>query len=59
LVDDKTKNGFYHTNIKQWIVDVDKQKYYEDRGYQTYRINLVEWLLNKRFILKNIRESII
>jgi hypothetical protein len=42
LVDDKYDNEQYTLNNKLWVSTIDKQHYYEDRGYHTFRINQLE-----------------
>jgi hypothetical protein len=42
-----------------WVNNIDRQKYYEDRGYLTFRLNLLELTINRQAIIKSIREQII
>jgi hypothetical protein len=49
----------YVKNPKTWISAIDKQRYFEDRGYVTFRINVAEWKINKNQILKNLKAQII
>jgi hypothetical protein len=59
LIDDKYQNEQYSKDIKNWIKQIDRQKYYEDRGYHTYRLNLLEFNIDHRNIINNIKQQII
>jgi hypothetical protein len=59
LVDDKYQNEQYSKDHKNWIKNIDRQKYYEDRGYYTHRVNLLEFYTNRRKVIDNIRQQII
>jgi hypothetical protein len=59
LVDNKYQTEQYGKDIKKWISTIDRQKYYEDRGYRTYRLNLIELSIDHRNIINAIRQQII
>jgi hypothetical protein len=59
LIDGKYQNDTYSNDIKKWINNIDRQKYYEDRGYLTFRLNLLELTIDKHSLIKTIREQIV
>ncbi|MDR0739928.1 MAG: ATP-binding protein [Mycoplasmataceae bacterium] len=59
LIDDNYDNECYSKNKINWISSIDRQKYYEDRGYHTYRLNLLELAIDRRTITNMIRQQII
>jgi hypothetical protein len=59
LIDNKYQNEQYSKDQKNWIKNIDRQKYYEDRGYRTYRLNLLEFNIDHRTLINNIRQQII
>jgi hypothetical protein len=59
FVDNKYQNDQYALDIKNWIKSLDHQKYYEDRGYHTYRFNILEFKINHLHVINNIRQQIV
>ena len=59
LIDDKYQNEQYSKDTKNWIKNIDRQKYYEDRGYNTYRLNLLEFNVDYRNILNHLKQQIV
>jgi hypothetical protein len=49
----------YSNNFKNWISSIDKQRYFEDRGYNTFRINVAEWKINRHQIIKSLKAQIV
>lgn len=45
----------YCESFSNFVKIIDQQRYYEDRNYKTYRINELEWILNKDKIISFIK----
>ena len=58
ILDDDIKIDTYLKDKVTFIEDIDRQKYYEDRQYRTIRINKIEWLINSKNIINNIKNSV-
>jgi hypothetical protein len=59
LLDDEIQLSKYANDSHQWVQHIDRQRYYEDRGYHTYRINSVEWYINPLQLAHKIQEEVI
>ena len=58
ILDDDIKIDTYLKDKVTFIEDIDRQKYYEDRQYRTIRINKIEWLINSKNIINNIKNLV-
>lgn len=58
ILDDDIKIDTYLKDKVTFIEDIDRQKYYEDRQYRTVRINKIEWLINSKNIINNIKNLV-
>lgn len=55
MFDDVNKFNEFENDRSVFLKQIDKQKYFEDRGYKTLRINNVEWNINHLEMIKKIK----
>lgn len=55
LFDDINQFNDFEKDRSALLKQIDKQKYFEDRGYKTIRINELEWNINHLEMIKKIK----